>query len=430
MDPLLTAGMVGATPHYEVISMSKNPFEIFKDEDDYVSWDKYDQQLDLIELTSADRVRARKGIMYLRELLGEGFLQIAREQGNPIYHWFFTNFAPGARREMASFAEALESLEGAGKFGDLVTRIKDFRRAEEALTVLDAAYKFLSVGFTINFDPVVMVADRSGVMQPKMPDLQLTNEETGEDIYVEVSRLRTSAKQNLTSRTTGVISRVVLTAMSMDPGVWEDLTKPKNVLPYVRVERALDEGELRDIAGKVVEVIRDVIANKEYREVSVEGTMEMAVSPSHDHSRAKEWAAARKMRIFVEGPRIPFNEIHRAKGKIFDELHQLPDNRPGIVLIPAAPGNIMFFVHDVREIVLELANEVSRHPKLLCAVVSHSFSHSGEAEQFVAALGRHVICSRGRGDMSTEQAVLIHNDACAMPVTSSSSAKIRDAFTN
>lgn len=409
--------------------MNKNPFEVFKDEDDYVRWGKYDQQLDMIELTDSDRGRVRKAITYLRKLLGENFLQIAREQGNPIYHWFFTNFAPGARRELASFAEALESLEDAGKFGDLVARIKDFRRAEEAFTVLDAAYKFLSAGFTVNFDPVVMVADKNGVMQPKMPDLQLTNEETGEDIYVEVSRLRTSAKQDLTSHTSGVLWGVVRTAMMDDPGVWEDLTKPKHVQPYVRVERALDDGELRDIAGKVVEVIRDVIATKEYREFSVEGTMEMAVSPSHDHSRAKEWAAARKMRIFVEGPRIPFNEIHRAKGKIFDKLHQLPDDKPGIVLIPAAAGNLMFFVYDVRQIILELADEVSRHPKLLCAVLSHSFSHSGEAEQFAAALGNHVVCSRGRGDMSTEQTVIINNDACVMPVTESSGAKIRKAFT-
>lgn len=409
--------------------MDRNPFEVFKREDDYVNWDKYHEQLDLIELAEADRGRARRSISYLRKLLGEDFLQTAWQQGNPIFPWFFTDAAPQARLSLISFAEALEALEKADKFDGLVARIKDAGRVEEALTVLDAAYKFLSAGFGVCFDPDVMVADKYGVMQPKMPDLKLTDEETGEEIFVEVSRLRTGARQNQLSRTHNVIWHVVHNAVNMDPGVWEDLLNPKYVLPYVRIERALDDDELRDIAGKVEGLIHEVIATKEYRERSFENMLEMAVSPAHDHSRAREWAASRKMRDWVESPPIPFNEINRAKGKIFGELRQLPDDRPGIVLIPAASGNLLFFVCDVRAIVLELEKEVSRHPKLLCAVVSHSFTDSGKAEQFAATLGQHVICSRRGENMSTEQAVIIHNDACAMPVAASTAAKLRQAFT-
>jgi hypothetical protein len=193
--------------------------------------------------------------------------------------------------------------------------------------------------------------------------------------------------------------------------------------------RGLNEDELRDVAAKVEGVIREVISTKEYRERSFGDMLEMAVSPADDHSRAKDWAAAREMRDWVESPPIPLNEINRAKGKIFDELHQLPDDRPGIVLIPAASGNLLFFVYDVRAIIHELEKEVSRHPKLLCAVVSHSFSDSGEAEQFAATLGQHVICSRRGEDLATEQSVIIHNCACAMTVAAPTAAKIRQAFT-
>lgn len=409
--------------------MNKNPFEVFKRDDDYVSWDKYYEQLDLIELAGADRDRARGAISYMRNLLGEDFLQIAWQQGNPILPWFFMNAAPRARLSLISFAEALEALEKAEKFSGLVARIKDAGRVEEALTVIDAAYKFLSAGLAVCFDPDVMVADKHGVMRPKMPDLKLKNEETGDEIFVEVSRLRTGAAQNQLSRTHDVIWRVVRNAVSMAPEVREDPLNPKYVLPYVRIERGLDDDDLLDIAGKVDELIREVITTKEYRECSFENMLEMAVSPAHDHSRAKRWAAAREMRDWVESPPIPLNEINRAKGKIFDELHQLPDDRPGIVLIPAASGNLLFFVYDVRAILLELGKEVSRHPKLLCAIVSHSFTDSGKSEQFAAALGEHVICSRRDEDMSTEEAVIIQNDACAMPVDASTAAKIRRAFT-
>jgi hypothetical protein len=409
--------------------MDKNPFEIFKTDADYVSWNKYNEQLGLIELSETDRGRAQRSISYLRKLLDEDFLQIAGRQGNPILHWFFMNAAPPARLALISFAEALEALEEADKFSDLVARIKDARRVEEALTVLDAAYKLLSAGFRVCFDPDVMVADKHGVMHPKMPDLKLTDEETGEEIFVEVSRLRTGAKQDRLSRTHDVLWKVVHGTVGMDPRVWEDLLNPKYVLPYVRILRGLDEDELRDVAGKVEEVIREVITTKEYRERSFGNMLEMAVSPAYDHSRAKAWAAARGMRDWVESPPIPNNEINRAKGKIFGELRQLPEDRPGIVLVPAASGNLLLFVNHVGAIILELEKEVSRHPKLLCAVVSHSFTDSGTAEEFTATLGQHVICSRRGEDLSTEQTVIVHNGACAMPVAASTAAKIRLAFT-
>lgn len=409
--------------------MDKNPFEVFKSEDDYVSWDRYYEQLDLIELSEPDRGRARRSISYLRKLLGEDFLRIARQQGNPILSWFLINMAPRARLSLISFAEALDALEKADKFSGLVDRIKDAGRVGEALTVLDAAYKFRSAGFCVCFDPGVMVADKHGAMKPKTPDLKLTNGETGEEIFVEVSRLRTGAKQNQLSRTHDVIWHVVHTAVYKDPGVWENLLNPKYVLPYVRIKRGLNEDELRAAASKVNEIILDVISTKKYREESFRDMLEIAVSPAHDHSRARGWAAARKMRDWVESPPIPLNEINRAKGKIFDELHQLPDDKPGIVLIPAASGNLLFFVYDIRAIVLELEKEVSRHPKLLCTVVSHSFTDTGNADEFAAAFGQHVICSRRGEDMSTEQAVIIHNGSCAMPVTASTAAKIRQAFT-
>jgi hypothetical protein len=410
--------------------MDKNPFGVFKSEDDYVNWDKYYEQLDLIELTEPNRGRARKSISYLRKLLGEDFLRIARQQGTPILPWFFMNAAPRARLSLISFAEALDALEKADKFSGLVDRIKDAGRVGEALTVLDAAYKFRSTGFCVCFDPDVMVADKHGAMKPKTPDLKLTDRDTGEVIFVEVSRLMTGAKQNQLSRTHDVIWHVVHTAVYKDPRVWEDLLNPKYVLPYVRIKRGLDEGELRAAAGKVEEVILDVITTQEYREDSFRDMLEIAVSPAHDHSRARGWAAAREMRDWVECPPIPLNEINRAKGKIFDELHQLPDDKPGIVLVPASSGNLLFFVYNIRAIVLELEKEVARHPKLFCAVVSHSFTDAGKADEFAVAFGQHVICSKKGEDLSTEQAVIIHNGACAMPVAASTAAKIRRAFTN
>lgn len=94
-----------------------HPLAIFETPDDHVSWDKYDQQNDLIEgLTDHERQRAKAGVEYLRELLGEDFLRRAVETRNPIFGWFLANVAPHARRSLIRLAEELRSFEDADGF--------------------------------------------------------------------------------------------------------------------------------------------------------------------------------------------------------------------------------------------------------------------------------------------------------------------------
>ena len=55
---------------------SSNPFSIFETRDDHVSWDEYEEQIDLIdELSAEEKIRAMVGIRYLRVLLGEDFFE-------------------------------------------------------------------------------------------------------------------------------------------------------------------------------------------------------------------------------------------------------------------------------------------------------------------------------------------------------------------
>src|SRR5947209_11576590 len=120
--------------------MGQNPHAIFNSRDDYFDWDKYDEQLDHIELSDIDRDRSRGSLRYLRALLGEEFLRDNRKTGNPMLSCFL-NAAPRARLQIIDLAEALKALEKAGKFDDLLKRIKHSGTCAEALSVLYAAYK-------------------------------------------------------------------------------------------------------------------------------------------------------------------------------------------------------------------------------------------------------------------------------------------------
>jgi hypothetical protein len=215
-----------------------HPQAIFESSDDYVSWDKYDQQNQLIEeLTDSERERAKKGMHYLRVLLGEGFLRQASAQGNPIFTWFFRNSAPHARRSLIRLAEELESFENADGFKSLIARLKDCERAAEALTVLGVSSSFSRVGFSISFDP-----DIQG--NRKVPDLLIVDPDNREEICVEVSRLRTGGQQQVNERTYHAIWFAVHDAIWECSGAF-DLNALK-VRPYVQILKPLSENDLSD----------------------------------------------------------------------------------------------------------------------------------------------------------------------------------------
>ena len=313
-----------------------HPLEIFKTREDHFSWVRYEEQIDLIEdLTQKEKRGAKDGISYLNALLGEDFLRRAAEDGNPIFSWFFSNAASHARRSLIRLAEELRSFEKAAGFNGLVARLKKAEKAAEALSVLGAASSFSRVGFIVSFDPKV---NSTG----KVPDLLLVDPDNGEEIYVEVSRLRRGGLQEWNSHTYQMLFDAVLNAIwaCADP---DDITAP-HVLAHVRILSSISLKELPGVIGRIKEAIVETGTSKEYRELRIGTVVEMAVSPANDHSQAEAWAVERGMRDLVEAPPIRLDkELKKATDKINKELEQLPVDKPGIIAIPTSEN--MHFIH-------------------------------------------------------------------------------------
>ena len=402
--------------------MKPHALAIFETREDHLDWDKYEQQSDLIEqLSQVDRERAKAGIRYLRSLFGEHFLRRAAADGNSILPWFFLNAAPCARLSLIQLVDELKALEGAPNFSGLVARLQDGRKAEEALTVLDAAYKFSRVGFQVSFDP-----KNTNTGDKHVPDLKLFDCDSAEEVFVEVSRLRKGGHRELDSRTYHIVSQAVDEAIRLCPGYW-DFSKPR-VLPCVRVRvlKGLGDKDLIEVLAKLKGLILEVSTSNKYQEFTFKDSIEAAISPADDHSKAKAWAAARKMRDIVEGPSIALNEIEKARGKIIAELEQLPSDKPGVIVMPA-DESLLPWTCDPREIVLGIAEELAFHPTLLCAVISHSFS-AGKLDPFVATLGPHTFVRTEKPGLATEDSVIVMNEAFALPIGAGTLAKVRDAF--
>jgi hypothetical protein len=101
------------------------------------------------------------------------------------------------------FVDALTALEGTKNFRsalrDIKRRLKtpeDLERLTEKLSMVHVAHKFLTGGFDVEFDPVVGVVGVAGRRVLKKPDLSVIDHENGQEIIVEVSRMKASDNQH------------------------------------------------------------------------------------------------------------------------------------------------------------------------------------------------------------------------------------------
>lgn len=152
----------------------------------------------------------------------------------------------------------------------------------------------------------------------------------------------------------------------------------------------------------------------------------MVVSPAHDHTKAEAWAAERNMRELVEVPPIRLDrELKKAIDKVDKELDQIPPDKPGIIAIPTSE-NMLFLAFHPQQIIMEIADEVRRHPNLLCAVLFHGVME-GHQESTIATLDHHAFVTT-MDDLSTQRTAFIMNDSFGLSLSKSIVERVRNAF--
>jgi hypothetical protein len=414
--------------------MSSEPHEIFLTEEDRWNWDKYIQRWNLSELSDAKRLRTEGSLRHLRQSLGEGYLKRADRQGNPLLFWYFTDWSDGARRSMIRFTEALKALEGAPNFKAILRRIKNPKNLDElleGLSVIEVAYRFSHAGFSIEFEPTVLVTNHRGVDGPKNPDMKVVDTGTGEEIIVEVSRMKPSDHQNLTSHTYHAIHNVlVYESMQCDPEALKNPTIPRHILPYAKIFRGIAEDELKGIIKQIRKLVDQVRTSGEFGELIIPDTIEVGIASYDNHAPAREWAANRGMREhnLVEGANILTDEIARAKVKLRVKSKQLPDDKPGIIVLTPANENVILFVCDISWLAATMADEAAKYPKLLRTIMFHTFD-DGKDESWSVNIGQHSYTRMVRSDGAVEQSLTIRNQACNHILSATTLEKVEAAFT-
>lgn len=394
--------------------MSELPPEILEAAKEYGDWGRYILSCEAVEgITDEEKERAREALQNLRQVLGETFLRKAILKRHPISRIILNN-ALWTRQWLIRLADEFAALSTAEGFSEILRRFKKPDTAVETESVLRVAFLFKRAGFTVSFEPEVSVTQQSGQIRQKYPDLKLIDDETKEEIIVEVSMLALSASQ-----------KRAIALSDFTPFFILDVLGPQNLIIYAEMSESFDESRVDETVLLLTKLADEAAKAGEFRTL-VNKYIAAGIAPRTDEERLKEWASERGISPGFAGPLVSSDEIARTRMKIRDKLGQLPEDRPGIIVIPAT-SSMMFHHYDPRLIVQVLKDEVNCYPRLWGVILFHN--HFGRPrDPAVVMLGAGAIINRSMANVLQEQTVILLNESCGLPVSRSSREKIFGAF--
>jgi hypothetical protein len=376
---------------------------------------------------------ALESIQLLRTTLGENFLRKCFYHNHPFISRM-SNSAPISRLELIKFAFSLKDLSSSTGFENWVRKLKKTKVSEEfieATTVIENAHKFYKAGFKIEFEPEIEVKLPTGKLRKKNPDFKIIDSLNGEEVFIEVSQMKSSDGQKKSSNAYDAIWWLVHNSVT-ESTVFEtnnesNLHISHHILPSVKILRVLENLELEQVLEEIKNTIELVKQTQKFQEKIIGDMVEIAVAPKHEHHKAEEWSNLRNMRDLVESAAIPMNETQRARIKIADKIKQLPEDKPGIIIIPT--GIFMFIVYPFEYVIFDLKSELEKFPQLLF-VSLYTRVGEGKKKDKVTTFGENYLIETSSHKMVTEKRIVAKNPAFDLKISKSVYNKIIKAFKN
>lgn len=385
--------------------------------EDWTDWDKLIVQCnDYTELTAFEIEKTKRGLLFLKQEFGDGFLKQSLEglhpdslkpdKVHPLISYFM-NSAPWTRIWITRFSEKLQAVKYAEGYSDLLKRLCDNEKFFEALSVLEVGYKFSETGFNIVFDPI----DKSF---KKIPDLKLTNNETKEELFVEVSIQYLSANRTKAIRNFFEI---------------HELLSPFEGLTYSgRILKILSDRHLNEVSAIVKNKIEFAKKYNSFQELVIDGVIELAIAPQKDKELLEKWCKSRALEYGTfSGPPVNIDDIPRTKQKIEREQHQLPKNFPNIIVVE---NNDLFRgIPEIKKEMSELEECLYEFPNLVCFIaIGFLECHDIAIQDQMLMNDQHIFIRRLRNDATMEQCMILLNRYCDFHLSPGTLSKIYLAF--
>jgi len=372
------------------------------------NWDYWKSHVETIEgLSSLEKERVKNAFDTVGKIFDTD-LQSLVEKGHYIY-WNIANTAPWTRKWFIHFSDALQKSLSQKNGQQIIDRLKRPSDYDVALLELDIANSFMNVGFEVEFYPIVEQIN-------KKPDLKITNPNTNEQFFVEITELGASDQAKESYKTFDTISKELFSKSHTSDG--------KRIHSMGRIHKYLSEPNLKRIMEKINNMIEKV-KNTGFEELVENEVIELALSTDDKIEFLKSWAKERGIDANLIGPSSDPDEVHRLHQKIRREQKQLPQNLLNILVIKDGT-RFMIGRRDIKE-VSKLEEYVYEHNHLAFCIVFNSYI-SGSLEEKIMNLGDHIRLQKSSDMLGREMLILTNKFIIDKTLTPNSISKIKQAF--
>ncbi len=357
--------------------------EIFKELIDYYNFEKLIEYSDYLDgISDFEREKLKRALKGIAPLFNKEFSSFQPNDFHPILP-YFSNDALWSKQWIIWLNSVLSQILNANNFPSLHKRLISTSKFDEALSVIEATYRFLHGGFDISFDPPTQFGNKK-----READILLINPETSEQIYVEVSCLGLSQTEQ------------------HDHEIW-------SIIAYF-APRFLFSGKiLKPLSPDSFHLLKEQItqfyknSHDEFKEFNKPGIIDLAIAPYKDRKMLELWCKERNFEVNAFGFPDSKSPIHRLATKLTNEQKQLPEGTPSIVYLKTK--DFLFYINDKGAFMNELQEILHRRKHIFGLLLSEESLNRLDQTTFVKGLNIYISTPRGKNELLNDNLIFILN---------------------
>lgn len=379
-----------------------------KQVEEYFDWEYQIESCQNIEEVSKFEIsKTISAFNYLKNELGNNYPKRVLESGTRFCE-FFWNQAPWTRIWFSWLADSIKNLRESenidGVLKKLISNDKD--DFEEAITLLEYGLKFIKASFKVDFEKEVSNSKN----EIKHPDICLTNPETEETIFVEVTRLTSSEEIENYSDICHRASKY-------------GFINGKPINYAGALFKTVSRERLEEIKNKVDAMAKSVVASDSFEEFKIKNVLEIALANSKNIPMLAQWGEEHGYTIdSFHLP--PIDKFKRLKGKLGRKSNQSSPETCNLLIIK---NDDFSTISKPQTLINELEESLFKCEDLLGAIiVSYEF---GNREKGVESFGMHThITKTERHALTSKTAILVNKYYKKNKISMHSLTRIIDAF--
>lgn len=372
----------------------------------YFNWDAQITKVVSEELNSLQIAKAKQAFSSLRQLLGEEFPRLCLENDNPINDYFI-NRAPWTRVWFSWLSDALIEISTQTNIDNIIRKLTSHRKEDflEVRSVLEIGLKLVRAGFRLELESTI-VNDHGN---SKKPDITITNHETNERSFIEITRLTRSTNSLKNEQ---LFQTIVFTYASTGQPVEFS----------GRLFKDLSEQHYEEISKELEIKLKLSIGNNSFQSLSRDGVIDVGFAPAGNEIM-KEWAVSKKYDLNTFA--LPESDtLGRIRGKIGLKKYQLSSSYPSILVI----RNEDFLLNESNfNFIVEGLLETIHKSQEVLAVVILSGELGNSPKQVITAGFNFYVEKTERHAYSTKT-ILLFNRFCKTKISPHALMRIFDAF--